>query len=195
MKIVLDVMGGDLAPQAPIHGAINALKKTNNETKIILIGDQKVIARHLKGFSSPRLSINHASESIDTSDRASKVVKSKPDSSMVRGLNLVKEKKADAFISAGNTGAQMAVSTLLLGRIPHVKRPALSVFFPALTGGKILCDVGANPDASATHLLQFAIMSSVYLDHVEGIKNPKIGLINIGEEPSKGSELYQKSYS
>ena len=99
MKIVLDVMGGDLAPQAPIHGAINALEKTNNETKIILIGDQKVIAQHLKGFSSPRLSINHASESINTSDRASKVVKSKPDSSMVRGLNLVKEKKADAFIS------------------------------------------------------------------------------------------------
>ena len=195
MKIVLDVMGGDLAPQAPIHGAINALEKTNNETKIILIGDQKVIAQHLKGFSSPRLSINHASESINTSDRASKVVKSKPDSSMVKGLNLVKEKKADAFISAGNTGAQMAASTLLLGRIPHVKRPALSVFFPTLTGGKILCDVGANPDASATHLLQFAIMSSVYLDHVEGIKNPKIGLINIGEEPSKGSELYQKSYS
>ena len=89
----------------------------------------------------------------------------------------------------------MATSTLLLGRIPHVKRPALSVFFPALTGGKILCDVGANPDASASHLLQFAIMSSVYLDHVEGVKNPKIGLINIGEEPSKGSELYQKSHT
>ena len=103
---------------------------------------------------------------------------------MVLGLNMVKEKKANAFISAGNTGVQMATSTLLLGRIPHVKRPALSVFFPALTGGKILCDVGANPDVSASHLLQFAIMSSVYLDHVEGIKNPKIGLINIGEELS-----------
>ena len=113
---------------------------------------------------------------------------------MVLGLSMVKEKKANAFISAGNTGVQMATSTLLLGRIPHVKRPALSVFFPALTGGKILCDVGANPDVSASHLLQFAIMSSVYLDHVEGIKNPKIGLINIGEEPSKGSELYQQSY-
>jgi glycerol-3-phosphate acyltransferase PlsX len=128
-------------------------------------------------------------------DIASKVIKSKPDSSMVKGIHLVKDNKANAFISAGNTGAQMATSILALGRIPHVKRPALSVFFPAITGGKILCDVGANPDVTTEHLLQFAIMSSVYLDHVEGVKNPKVGLINIGEEPSKGSELYQEAYS
>ena len=114
---------------------------------------------------------------------------------MVKGIRLLKEKKADAFISAGNTGAQMATSLLTLGRIPHVKRPALSAFFSGLSGGKILCDVGANPDASPENILQFAIMSSVYLDHVEGIKNPKIGLMNIGEEPTKGSELYQNTYS
>ena len=195
MKIVLDVMGGDLSPSAPVLGAIQALKKTRSETQIVLIGNQEVIDKSLDGFTSPNLSIKHTGQSIEATDKASTVVKSKPNSSLVIGLKMVKEKKADAFISAGNTGAQMAASTLILGRIPHVKRPALSVFFPALTGGKILCDVGANPDASASHLLQFAIMSSVYLDHVEGVKNPKIGLINIGEEPSKGSELYQKSHT
>ncbi|MEC8689225.1 MAG: phosphate acyltransferase PlsX [Candidatus Neomarinimicrobiota bacterium] len=195
MKIVLDVMGGDLSPSAPVLGAIQALKKTRSETQIVLIGNQEVIDKSLDGFTSPNLSIKHTDQSIEVTDRASTVVKSKPNSSLVIGLKMIKEKKADAFISAGNTGAQMAASTLILGRIPHVKRPALSVFFPALTGGKILCDVGANPDASASHLLQFAIMSSVYLDHVEGVKNPKIGLINIGEEPSKGSELYQKSHT
>ena len=195
MKIVLDVMGGDLSPSAPVLGAIQALKKTHSETQIVLIGNQEVIDKSLDGFTSPNLSIKHTDQSIEATDRASTVVKSKPNSSLVIGLKMIKEKKADAFISAGNTGAQMAASTLILGRIPHVKRPALSVFFPALTGGKILCDVGANPDASASHLLQFAIMSSVYLDHVEGVKNPKIGLINIGEEPSKGSELYQKSHT
>ena len=195
MKIVLDVMGGDLSPSAPVQGAIQALKKTRSETQIVLIGNQEVIDKSLDGFTSPNLSIKHTDQSIEATDKASTVVKSKPNSSLVIGLKMVKEKKADAFISAGNTGAQMAASTLILGRIPHVKRPALSVFFPALTGGKILCDVGANPDASASHLLQFAIMSSVYLDHVEGVKNPKIGLINIGEEPSKGSELYQKSHT
>ncbi|MBO03177.1 MAG: phosphate--acyl-ACP acyltransferase [Candidatus Marinimicrobia bacterium] len=195
MKIVLDVMGGDLSPSAPVLGAIQALKKTRSETQIVLIGNQEVIDKSLDGFTSPNLSIKHTDQSIEATDKASTVVKSKPNSSLVIGLKMLKEKKADAFISAGNTGAQMAASTLILGRIPHVKRPALSVFFPALTGGKILCDVGANPDASASHLLQFAIMSSVYLDHVEGVKNPKIGLINIGEEPSKGSELYQKSHT
>ena len=195
MKIVLDVMGGDLSPSAPVQGAIQALKKTRSETQIVLIGNQEVIDKSLDGFTSPNLLIKHADQSIEATDKASTVVKSKPNSSLVIGLKMIKEKKADAFISAGNTGAQMAASTLILGRIPHVKRPALSVFFPALTGGKILCDVGANPDASASHLLQFAIMSSVYLDHVEGVKNPKIGLINIGEEPSKGSELYQKSHT
>ena len=194
MKIVLDAMGGDFASIAPVNGAIEALKRVKSDTEIILIGDQVAIKEALKGFTSPNLNIVHASQSIESDERASKVVKTKPNSSIVLGLSMVKEKKANAFISAGNTGVQMATSTLLLGRIPHVKRPALSVFFPALTGGKILCDVGANPDASASHLLQFAIMSSVYLDHVEGIKNPKIGLINIGEEPSKGSELYQQSY-
>ena len=195
MNIALDVMGGDQAPKAPVKGAIAALSRTQKDIKIILLGDKSIIHQELNGFTSDRLEIIHATEHVTMDDIASKVIKSKPGSSMVKGIHLVKDNKANAFISAGNTGAQMATSILALGRIPHVKRPALSVFFPAITGGKILCDVGANPDVTTEHLLQFAIMSSVYLDHVEGVKNPKVGLINIGEEPSKGSELYQEAYS
>ena len=195
MNIALDVMGGDQAPKAPVKGAIAALSRTQKDIKIILLGDKSIIHQELNGFTSDRLEIIHATEHVTMDDIASKVIKSKSDSSMVKGIHLVKDNKANAFISAGNTGAQMATSILALGRIPHVKRPALSVFFPAITGGKILCDVGANPDVTTEHLLQFAIMSSVYLDHVEGVKNPKVGLINIGEEPSKGSELYQEAYS
>lgn len=194
MNIALDAMGGDHAPHAPVKGAIKALKNSHDNLNIVLIGDEYNIKQELSGFNSKKLSILHASEIITIGDSASKIVKTKPDSSIVKGIGLLKDKKADAFISAGNTGAQMATSLLTLGRIAHVKRPALSAFIPALSGGKILCDVGANPDVSPKNMLQFAIMSSVYLDHVEGIKNPKIGLMNIGEEPTKGSELYQKTY-
>ena len=112
----------------------------------------------------------------------------------VRGIKLLNDNKADAFISAGNTGAQLAASRLILGKISHVKRPGLAVYFQALNERKILCDVGANLEVKPEHLLQFAIMSTVYLDHVEGVKNPKIGLINIGEEPSKGTDIYQQTY-
>jgi len=194
MNIALDVMGGDNAPHAPIQGAIKAIESGLYDSKIVLVGDESIIKRELNSLDSKNLSVLHASDTITIDNSASKLIKEKPNSSMVKGIRLVKEKVADAFISAGNTGAQMATSLLTLGRIPHVKRPALSAFFSGISGGKILCDVGANPDARAKHLLQFSIMSSVYLDHVEGIKNPKIGLVNIGEEPTKGSDLYQETH-
>jgi glycerol-3-phosphate acyltransferase PlsX len=194
MNIALDVMGGDNAPHAPIQGAIKAIKSGLYNSKIVLVGDRSIIEKELNGLDLKNLTVLHAQDTITTDDSASKLIKEKPESSMVKGIRLVKDKAVDAFISAGNTGAQMATSLLALGRIPHVKRPALSAFFSGLSGGKILCDVGANPDARAEHLLQFAIMSSVYLDHIEGIKNPKIGLVNIGEEPTKGSDLYQEAH-
>ena len=161
MYIALDVMGGDNAPHAPVQGAIKAVKNSRFDLKLILIGDELRIKKELGGFKSESISVLHASENITSSDQASKVIKTKPESSMVKGIRLLKEKKADAFISAGNTGAQMATSLLTLGRIPHVKRPALSAFFSGLSGGKILCDVGANPDASPENMLQFAIMLSL----------------------------------
>ena len=194
MNIALDVMGGDNAPHAPIQGAIKAIKSGLYNSEIVLVGNKSIIEKELNGLDLKNLTVLHAQDTITTDDSASKLIKEKPESSMVKGIRLVKDKAVDAFISAGNTGAQMATSLLALGRIPHVKRPALSAFFSGLSGGKILCDVGANPDARAGHLLQFAIMSSVYLDHVEGIKDPKIGLVNIGEEPTKGSDLYQEAH-
>jgi len=194
MIIALDAMGGDLAPQAIIEGALDAVNKSSDDLKIILVGDQKKINSFVESTLPKQISIHHASEIVTMDDDGSKVFKSKPDSSIVQGLKLVKENHANAFISAGHTGAVMATSLFLLGRIPHVKRPCLGVYIKTQTGGKILCDVGANPDANPAQLLQFGIMASVYLDHVEGVNKPQIGLINIGEEPTKGSELYKDAY-
>ena len=194
MIIALDAMGGDLAPQAIIEGALDAVNNSSDDLKIILVGDQKKINSFVESTLPKQISIHHASEIVTMDDDGSKVFKSKPDSSIVQGLKLVKEKHANAFISAGHTGAVMATSLFLLGRIPHVKRPCLGVYIKTQTGGKILCDVGANPDANPAQLLQFGIMASVYLDHVEGVNKPQIGLINIGEEPTKGSELYKDAY-
>ncbi|MDB9722937.1 phosphate acyltransferase PlsX [Candidatus Marinimicrobia bacterium] len=194
MIIALDAMGGDLAPQAIIEGALDAVNNSSDDLKIILVGDQKKINSFVGSTLPKQISIHHASEIVTMDDDGSKVFKSKPDSSIVQGLKLVKENQAKAFISAGHTGAVMATSLFLLGRIPHVKRPCLGVYIKTQTGGKILCDVGANPDANPAQLLQFGIMASVYLDHVEGVNKPQIGLINIGEEPTKGSELYKDAY-
>ena len=194
MIIALDAMGGDLAPQAIIEGALDAVNNSSDDLKIVLVGDQEKINSFVESTLPKQISIHHASEIVTMDDDGSKVFKSKPDSSIVQGLKLVKENHAKAFISAGHTGAVMATSLFLLGRIPHVKRPCLGVYIKTQTGGKILCDVGANPDANPAQLLQFGIMASVYLDHVEGVNKPQIGLINIGEEPTKGSELYKDAY-
>ena len=194
MKIAVDAMGGDYAPQATVQGSIDALNNSNKKLEIILLGDENQINDILQSQFSNNINVIHCSDEVTMEDNGAKVIKSKPDSSIVQGIQLVKDHKADAFISAGNTGAQLAVSHLILGRIPHVKRPGLAVFFQALNEKKVLCDVGANPEVKSEHLLQFAIMSSVYLDHVEGVKKPKVGLINIGTEPSKGTELYRQAY-
>lgn len=193
MKIALDVMGGDLAPDAPILGALDALVM-DPEIEIILIGDSSEIKRRLPNNYPSRLSIIHTSQVVTMDDRGATVLKAKPDSSIVKGIRFVKEGNADGFVSAGHTGAVLAASLMLFKRIRNVRRPALGVYLPTLTGGKIICDVGANPDVKPVHLLQFAVMASHYLDHVEDVKSIKIGLINIGTEPTKGNELYQESY-
>jgi len=193
MKFILDAMGGDNAPKAAVDGAIQAISATN-DVNIILIGDEKAISAEFDGKIPDRISIHHVTQKIDMHDSGAKVIKAKPDSAIVKGIKLVKEGVADGFISAGHTGAMMTAATLLLGRIPNVKRPALTAYVPTETGGKVICDVGANPDAKPEHLLQFAIMASHYLKYVEKQDNPKIGLINIGEESTKGSDLYKTSH-
>ena len=195
MKLALDAMGGDLAPRAIVRGVLWVLAETADDVKFILVGQPEAIEAELNGRESSRISIHPATQIVSMHESASRVIKTKPDSSIVQGIKLVKDKKADAFISAGNTGAVMSTSILSFGRIPGVKRPALGAYIPTLTGGKIICDVGANPDVKPFHMLQFAIMASHYLTHVEKIKNPPIGLINIGTESNKGSDLYQKTYA
>ena len=171
-----------------------ALEKTSKSLNIILLGDETAIRTELGDRDSDAIQILHTDEVVTMEDKGSKVLKSKPNSSLVRGIQLVKEGKADGFISAGHTGAIMSATLLTLGRIPGVRRPALAAYFPTEGRGKVLCDVGANPDAKPEHLAQFAIMASHYYDHVEGFADPKIGLINIGSEPGKGSNLYVETY-
>lgn len=194
MKFALDAMGGDFAPSSVIQGALDALQSSSRPIKIILIGDETVIRKELGNKQSNAIEIVHTDQVVNMEDKGSSVLKAKPNSSLVRGITMLKERKVDGFISAGNTGAVMATSLLCLGRIPGVKRPALAAYFPTEGRGKLLCDVGANPDAKPEHLVQYALMASHYYDHVEGFAAPKIGLINIGEEPTKGSELYIETF-
>jgi glycerol-3-phosphate acyltransferase PlsX len=187
-------MGGDEAPTVCLQGALEAQSQLAKKLNITLVGDEAVIHSFFQGKLPGNIVVCHAPDTIHMNDRASRIIKTKPESSVVKGLKLVKEGKADAFISAGSTGAVLATALLLLGRIKGVRRPALSAYIPTNIGGKILCDVGANPEVNPFHMLQFALMASYYLEHIEGSKSPKIGLVNIGEEPTKGNELYQETY-
>ncbi len=193
MKIALDAMGGDFAPEAAVHGAIEAIN-VDKTIEVYLTGNEQLISDFLPTPTPKQLHIIPTTQVVSMQDKGSRALKDKPDSSLVKGIELLNNGVVDAFVSAGHTGAILSVATLSLGRIEGARRPALGAYIPTDLGGKILCDVGANPDAKPHHLLQFAVMASLYLDHVEGIKNPKIGLINIGTEPGKGSELYRETY-
>ncbi len=193
MKIALDAMGGDFAPEAAVHGALDALK-VDNSLELYLVGNDDLLKNFLPTPHPNHIHLIPSTQVVTMHDKGSRVLKDKPDSSLVKGVELLKDGIVDAFVSAGHTGAVLSSAILTLGRIEGAKRPALGAYIPTDKGGKILCDVGANPDAKPHHLMQFAIMASLYLDHVEKIKNPKIGLINIGTEPGKGSELYRQAY-
>ncbi len=194
MILALDAMGGDNAPASVVQGAFDALSETPDDYSFILVGDEARIRKEINGKLPDRIQIRPTTEIVGMNDRGSTILKTKPDSSIVQGITMVKDKKADGFISAGHTGAVMTASLFLLGRIQGVRRPALGVYIPTPVGGKVLCDVGANPDVKPFHLLQFALMSIDYITRIEGINNPKVGLINIGEEPTKGSELYKETH-
>ena len=190
MRIVLDAMGGDLAPQAPVEGAVLYDRETDGRDEIILIGDQGQIEAALSAHGTPRnIRVLHAADVIGMHDQPATAVRRKPDSSMVRGIRLQKEGEADAFVSAGSTGAQMAASLLTLGRVKGVQRPALGAFFPHESGVTLLIDVGANADCKAEHLVQFGLMGDLYMTYIHGVTEPRIGLLNIGEEATKGNEL------
>lgn len=199
MKILLDAMGGDNAPDANIKGAVNAINKVKAE--VVLIGKEDVIRNKIKEFYgkeleeiSDRLKIKNATETIEMEDTPTLAIKHKKDSSMVVGFNMLKKEEGDVFISAGNSGALLAGATLLVGRIKGIDRPALAGILPSYKSQLLLMDCGSNTNCKPINLLQFAQMSSIYLKNTYGIESPKIGLLNIGTEETKGNELVKESY-
>ena len=200
MKIILDAMGGDNAPDATIKGAIKALDKTQSD--IVLVGKEDVIRNKIKEFYnkeieeiSSRLSIKNATETIEMEDQPTVAIKHKKDSSMVVGFNMLKNGEGDVFISAGNSGALLAGATLIVGRIKGIDRPALGGILPAYKSQLLLMDCGSNTNCKPINLLQFAQMSTIYLRNTFGIESPKVGLLNIGTEETKGNELVKESYN
>lgn len=194
--ILIDAMGGDFAPENPIKGAILALENPDFKANIGLVGDKSVIESKLSqlGFAgSDRIKVIHASQTIEMDDSPTKALKEKQDSSMVVGLSLVKQKKADAFISAGNTGAQVAASLMILGRISGISRPAIGTFFPTMKGKTLVLDVGATADCKPLQLFQFAIMGSIYSSIDLNVEQPTVAIISVGEEDSKGNEATIKA--
>ena len=199
MRIILDAMGGDNAPDANIKGAINAINKI--EAEVVLVGKEEVIRSKVKEFYgkeieeiSNRLKIKNATETIEMEDTPTLAIKRKKDSSMVVGFRMLKEEEGDVFISAGNSGALLAGATLLVGRIKGIDRPALAGILPAYISQLLLMDCGSNTNCKPINLLQFAQMSTIYLKNTFGLEKPAIGLLNIGTEETKGNELVRESY-
>ena len=200
MKIVIDGMGGDNAPDAVIKGAVKAAKEIKSE--IILIGNEEVINNKAKEFYNKetitevnsKITIKHCTEQIEMEDIPTQAIKHKKDSSMVVGFKMLKEGEGDVFISAGNSGALLTGATLLVGRIKGVDRPAIAPMLPAYKKSFMLMDAGANTNCKPLNLVQFAQMSTIYLKNTFGIENPKVGLLNIGTEETKGNELVRESY-
>lgn len=197
VTIVVDAMGGDYAPDVNIKGAIAALRESS-DLNIQLVGDETTIRASLRKHraqESSRLSILHAGEVITMEDHAASVMRKKKDSSLHIGLTQVKEGRADAFISAGNSGAVMAVSLFVLGRLSNVERPAILVKLPNLNSHTILLDAGANVDCKPSHLYQFAIMGQMYAEVIERKPNARIALLSNGSETHKGNELTREAHN
>ncbi|TYR82687.1 phosphate acyltransferase PlsX [Priestia megaterium] len=192
MKIAIDAMGGDNAPKAIVEGVEQAIQHFK-ELHITLVGNEQEINKYLT--SSERITILHTEEMIEATDEPVRAVRRKKNASMVLMAQEVAEGRADACISAGNTGALMTAGLFIVGRIKGIERPALSPTLPTLDGqGFLMLDVGANVDAKPEHLLQYAIMGSIYAEKVRGISSPKIGLLNVGTEDKKGNELTKQTF-
>jgi len=194
VKIVVDAMGGDHAPQAVIAGVVEALKEF--ETDIALIGQKERIEEELRKYDYPKnkIEIIHAPDTIDMHEPATSSIRKKKNSSIALGINLLKTPQYAAFVSAGNTGAVVCASTINLGMLPGVERPGIGLIIPTLNKFAFLIDVGANTDPKAQHLLQYALMGNCYAREVLGLSNPRIGLLNIGEEESKGTDFQKETH-
>lgn len=194
MKVIIDAMGGDNAPKSNINGAIEAINEYNIE--VILVGDQDILLEELskQNYDKNKIEILHSSEIITNDDDPALSIRRKKDSSLVVGLNALKDGKGDFFVSAGSTGALLAGGLFITKRIKGIDRAALTTVYPTVKGVSLLVDAGANIDSKPEYLNQFALMGSIYTKEVLGVKNPKVGLANIGVEAEKGNELTKKSY-
>lgn len=192
--ICVDAMGGDNAPVEIVKGAVESL--VDSRLHIILAGQESILETELKKYDIPRdrIEIAHADEVIGTDEVPTVAIKRKKNSSIVVGLNLVKQKGAHAFVSAGNTGALLTGATVILGRISGIERPALATLLPNVKGFSFLIDSGANVDCKPSYLVQFAKMGSIYMENVLGVQNPSVGLVNIGVEKEKGNALTKEAY-
>ncbi|MFO8101753.1 MAG: phosphate acyltransferase PlsX [Dehalococcoidia bacterium] len=193
-RIVVDAMGGDYAPREVVKGAVEAARELGIE--VILVGQEKAVNKELAKYDIDGVSISvyPATEVIGMDDDPLRAVRRKKDSSIVVGMNLIKEGNAAAFVSGGSTGAVTAGASLILGRKKHISRPALGITFESLGGPVLLLDVGANADCKPKHLVQFAEMGSIYMQKIYGIREPRVGLLSSGEEDFKGNELARSTY-
>lgn len=196
MKIAVDGMGGDYAPQTVVEGAVEAAINFHDIHEIVIVGKEAAIKRELNRHKIPggRISVHHASEVIEMGESPVRAIKKKKDSSLAVCIDLLKRQEVDAVISAGNTGAVVAAATLNLGLLPGIKRPGIAITFPTLHGISLAIDVGANINPAPEHLFQYAIMGEIYARYLLRKKKPAVGLLNIGEEESKGTEVLQETY-
>jgi glycerol-3-phosphate acyltransferase PlsX len=195
MKVAIDAMGGDFAPEEIVRGAVEAAREY--KCQIVLVGDEARIVPLLEkagDWRSMGISVQHASQIIEMTDHPGAAVRKKKDASVVVATRLVKQGECDVAISAGSTGAAVAAAHFGLGRIAGIERPTIATPIPNIAGTTILLDSGANTDAKPKHLLQSAVMGSIYAEYVMHIKNPRVGLLNIGEEETKGNEQVLATY-
>ena len=195
IKVAVDAMGGDNAPGEIIKGAVDAVSR-RNDIQVLLTGRKEVLEAELNKFSYPKeqIQIVPASEVIETGEPPVNAIRKKKDSSIVVGMNLVKNGQADAFVSAGSSGAILVGGQVIVGRIKGVERPPFGALIPTEKGVSLLLDSGANVDARPSHLLQFARMGSIYMEHVVGIPHPRVGIVNVGVEEEKGNVLVKETF-
>lgn len=197
MRIVIDAMGGDNAPKAPVMGGIEANREFGVNVTLVGRGEEILQVLRDNGITAlpEGVEISHASEVVDICDNPATAFREKKDSSLTVGLNLLKSGQGDAFVSAGSTGALLSAATLIVKRIRGIRRAALAPVIPTGSGSAVLIDCGANAECTPEYLLQFAYMGAYYAEHILGRPEPKVGLLNIGAEPSKGTDLQRETYT
>lgn len=196
VKIVIDAMGGDLAPAEPVKAAVEAARE-RNDVELILTGPEELIRKELEkngSYPTEKIRIVDAPEIIEMAEPPVNAIRRKKKSSIVVGMNLLKNQEADAFISAGSTGAVLVGGQVIVGRIRGIERPPLAPLIPTTNGVSLLVDCGANVDARPSHLVQFAKMGSIYMENIVGVKNPRVAIVNIGAEEEKGNALVKETF-